>query len=105
MADAGAGAARGDRIRAAYRHRGVGQARRTCGTRTIAPMIRVVVFLVLTAAFAKYVAVWLADPPGGVSITLLGYHAEPPIRTLIPVIACAAGLLGAVCRLCLPPPR
>ena len=53
-------------------------------------MIRVVVFLVLTAAFAKYVAVWLADHPGEVSITWLGYRAEPPIGVLIGVIARAA---------------
>src|SRR5258707_13052379 len=68
-------------------------------------MIRVVVFLVLTAAFAKYVAVWLADHPGEVSITWLGYHAEPPIGILIAVIACAAVLLGSLMRLALRAPR
>ena len=61
-------------------------------------MIRIVVFLVLTAAFAKYVAVWLADHPGEVSITWLGYHAEPPIGILIAVIACAAVLLAVRLR-------
>jgi HemY protein len=68
-------------------------------------MIRVVVFLVLTAAFAKYVAVWLADHPGEVSITWLGYHAEPPIGILIAVIACAAVLLWSLMRLVLRTPR
>jgi HemY protein len=68
-------------------------------------MIRVVVFLVLTAAFAKYVAVWLADHPGEVSITWLGYHAEPPIGILIAVIACAAVLLWSLMRLALRTPR
>jgi HemY protein len=67
-------------------------------------MIRVVVFLVLTAAFAKYVAVWLADHPGEVSITWLGYHAEPPIGILIAVIACAAVLLWSLVR-CARPAR
>jgi HemY protein len=68
-------------------------------------MIRVVVFLVLTAAFAKYVAVWLADHPGEVSITWLGYHAEPPIGILIAVIALAAVLLWWLMRLALRAPR
>src|SRR5258707_674753 len=68
-------------------------------------MIRVVVFLVLTAAFAKYVAVWLADHPGGVSIRWLGYQAEPPMGILIAVIACAAVLLGSLMRLALRAPR
>jgi HemY protein len=68
-------------------------------------MIRVVVFLVLTAAFAKYVAIWLADHPGEVSITWLGYHAEPPIGILIAVIACAAVLLWSLLRLLLRAPR
>src|SRR5262245_61478490 len=68
-------------------------------------MIRVAVFIVLTAAFAKYVAVWLADHPGEVSITWLGYHAEPPIGILIAVIACAAVLLWSLMRLALRAPR
>jgi len=67
-------------------------------------MIRVVVFLVLTAAFA-YVAVWLADHPGEVSITWLGYHAGPPIGILIGAIACAAVLLWELVRLLLRAPR
>jgi HemY protein len=54
-------------------------------------MIRVVVFLVLTAAFAYYVGTWFADHPGEVSITWLGYHAEPPIGILIAVVATIAG--------------
>ena len=68
-------------------------------------MIRLVVFLVLTAAFAKYVAVWLADHPGEVSITWLGYRAEPPIGVLIGAIACAAVLLWSLLRLLLRAPR
>jgi HemY protein len=67
-------------------------------------MIRVVVFLVLTAAFA-YVAIWLADHPGEVSITWLGYHAGPPIGILIAGIACAAVLLWSVLRLLFRAPR
>jgi len=62
-------------------------------------MIRVVVFLVLTAAFANYVAIWLADHPGEVSITWLGYHAEPPIGIVIAVvatIACATVVLWSL---------
>ena len=67
-------------------------------------MIRVVVFLVLTAAFA-YVAIWLADHPGEVSITWLGYHAGPPIGILIGGIACATVLLWSVLRLLFRAPR
>src|SRR5215470_11073791 len=64
-------------------------------------MIRVVVFLVLTAAFAKFVSVWLADHSGEVAITWLGYHAEPPIGILIAVIACSGVLLWSLMRLML----
>jgi HemY protein len=67
-------------------------------------MIRVVVFLVLTGAFARYVAIWLADHPGEVSITWLGYHAEPPIGILIAAvaaIACATVLLWSLLRMLL----
>jgi HemY protein len=67
-------------------------------------MIRVVVFLVLTAAFARYVAVWLVDHPAEVAITWLGYHAEPPIGILIAAIACAALLLWWLLRLVLRAP-
>jgi HemY protein len=67
-------------------------------------MIRVVVFLVLTAAFARYVVVWLADHPAEVAITWLGYHAEPPIGILIAVIACATVLLWWLLRLALRAP-
>jgi HemY protein len=67
-------------------------------------MIRVVVFLVLTAAFARYVAVWLVDHPAEVAITWLGYHAEPPIGILIAAIACAALLLWWLLRLALRAP-
>lgn len=68
-------------------------------------MIRVVVFLILTAAFAKYVAIWLADHPAEVSITWLGYHAEPPIGILIAAVAGAAVLLWSLIRLVLRAPR
>src|SRR5262249_13548680 len=71
-------------------------------------MIRVVVFLILTAAFAKYVAIWLADHPGEVSITWLGYHAAPPIGILfagVAVVACATVLLWSVLRLLFRAPR
>jgi HemY protein len=67
-------------------------------------MIRVVVFLLLTAAFA-YVAVWLADHPAEVSVTWLGYHAEPPIGILIAAIAGAAVLLWWLLRMALHAPR
>lgn len=71
-------------------------------------MIRVVIFLVLTAAFAKYVAIWLADHPGEVSITWLGYHAEPPIGILIAgvaAVACATVVLWSLLRLLWRAPR
>jgi HemY protein len=68
-------------------------------------MIRVVVFLALTAAFAKYVAVWLADHPAEVSITWLGYHAEPPIGILVAAVAAAAVLVWSLIRLMLRAPR
>jgi len=71
-------------------------------------MIRIVVFLVLTAAFAKYVAIWLADNPGEVSITWLGYHAEPPIGILIAgvaAVACATVLLWSMLRMLVRAPR
>ncbi|HSV25462.1 MAG TPA: heme biosynthesis HemY N-terminal domain-containing protein [Xanthobacteraceae bacterium] len=63
-------------------------------------MIRVVAFLVLTAAFA-YVANLLADHPAVVSIDWpwLGYHAGPPIGILIASIAGATVLLWTVGRL------
>ena len=67
-------------------------------------MIRLVVFLALTAAFARYVAVWLADHPAQVAITWLGYHAEPPIGVLIAAIAGAAVLLWWLLRLALRAP-
>jgi HemY protein len=64
-------------------------------------MIRVVIFLVLTAAFANYVAIWLADHPGEVSITWLGYHAEPPMGVLfgaVAAIACATVVFWSLLR-------
>jgi HemY protein len=67
-------------------------------------MIRLVVLLALTAVFARYVAVWLADHPAEIAITWLGYHAEPPIGALIAAIACAAVLLWWLLRLALRAP-
>jgi HemY protein len=55
-------------------------------------MIRVVVFLVLTALFVYYVVTWLADLPGTVSVTWLGYAADVPIGVFVAAIACAAVL-------------
>jgi HemY protein len=71
-------------------------------------MIRVVVFLILTAAFANYIAIWLADHPGEVSITWLGYHAEPPIGVVIGAIgavACATVVVWSVLRMLFRAPR
>ncbi len=67
-------------------------------------MIRVLIFLVLTVVFTRYVAVWLADHPGEVSITWLGYHWAPPIGMLIgavAVVACAAVLGWSLLRMVL----
>ncbi len=64
-------------------------------------MIRVLVFLILTAAFTRYVAVWIADHPGEVSITWLGYNWQPPIGILIgtvAAIACVAVLVWSLFR-------
>jgi HemY protein len=55
-------------------------------------MIRVVVFLVLTAAFVYYVAFWLAGLPGSVPVAWLGYQADLPTGLLVAAVACAAVL-------------
>jgi len=68
-------------------------------------MIRVVVFLVLTAAFVNYVAIWLADLPGTVPVTWLGYDAEVPIGILIAAVACAAVLVWELALWLLRAPR
>jgi HemY protein len=64
-------------------------------------MIRVAVFLVLTAAFA-FIAVWVADHPGQVAIDWLGYRWAPPIGVLlgtVAAIACATVLLWSLLRM------
>lgn len=65
-------------------------------------MIRLVVLLVLTAAFVNYVAVFLADLPGTVPLTLAGYRADVPAGLLITAVAGAAvagwSLIGFLLR-------
>ena len=67
-------------------------------------MIRVVLFLVAVAVVALGAA-WLADRPGDVVITWLGYRIETSLRVLIVAIAFLAivvallwGLLRAILR-------
>jgi HemY protein len=48
-------------------------------------MIRLIVFLLITAGLA-FVAAWLADRPGEVAINWLGYHADTSVAVLIGVI-------------------
>jgi HemY protein len=70
-------------------------------------MIRIAVFLAVTAAFA-FVAAWLADRPGEVNITWLGYHAETSMAVLIGVVAlicCLAILLWSIVLTALRAPR
>jgi HemY protein len=108
MAVEGRGAAASGGRGAGHRGRVIDETWRTSRTGTLAPMIRIVVYLVLTAAFAKYVAIWLADHPGEVSITWLGYHAEPPIGILIAgvgAVAGAAALLWSLLRILMRAPR
>jgi HemY protein len=55
-------------------------------------MIRLIIFLVVTAGIA-FAAAWLADRPGDVTINWLGYHADTSFAVLIGVvlaIVCAA---------------
>jgi len=64
-------------------------------------MIRVTVFLAVTAAFA-FVAAWLADRPGEVVITWLGYRADTSVAVLIgaaAAVACGAVLLWSIVRM------
>ncbi len=75
-------------------------------------MIRVLVFLILTAAFIKYVAIWLADlpgtlvdPPGTVAVTWLGYHADIPIGLLVAAVALVSVLGWSLLRFLLRAPR
>jgi HemY protein len=48
-------------------------------------MIRLIVFLIVTAGLA-FVAAWLADRPGEVAINWLGYHADTSVAVLIGVV-------------------
>jgi HemY protein len=68
-------------------------------------MIRVVVFLVLTAVFVYYVAVWLAGLPGAVAVTWLGYRADVPVGLLVAAVACASVLGWSLLRFVLRAPR
>jgi HemY protein len=68
-------------------------------------MIRVVIFLVLTVAFVNYVAIWLADLPGSVAVTWLGYRADVPVGLFSAAIACAAVLAWSLARFLLRAPR
>jgi HemY protein len=61
-------------------------------------MIKLVVFLVVTAALA-FAAAWLADRPGEVAIDWLGYHADTSVAVLVGVIlaiVCAAVIAWSV---------
>lgn len=68
-------------------------------------MIRVVAFLILTALFVYYVATWLADLPGTVPVTWLGYRADPPMGFFVAAVAAASVLLWSLLRLTLRAPR
>jgi HemY protein len=67
-------------------------------------MIRVIVFLVLTVVFIRYVAIWLAELPGSVAITWLGYRADVPIGLFSAAIACTAVLAWSLGRFLLRAP-
>jgi HemY protein len=68
-------------------------------------MIRVVVFFALTAAFVYYVVTWLADLPGTVAVTWLGYRADVQIGVFVAAVACASVLAWTVARFLLRLPR
>ncbi len=53
-------------------------------------MIRLIVFLLITAGLA-FAAAWLADRPGEVAIDWLGYHADTSFAVVVGVV------LGTVC--------
>ena len=70
-------------------------------------MIRLALFLLFTAACAV-VAAWLADRPGEVAITWLGYHVDTSVAVLIGVTAtafCVLALTGLVLSLAFHAPR
>jgi HemY protein len=58
-------------------------------------MIRVVIYLVITAVFAA-IAVWVADRPGDVTINWLGYHVETGVGVLAVALALFAALSIAI---------
>jgi HemY protein len=68
-------------------------------------MIRVIVFLVLTAAFVYFVATWLADLPGSVAVVWLGYRADVPVGLLVAAVACASVFAWSFLRFILRGPR
>jgi HemY protein len=67
-------------------------------------MIRVVLFLV-AVGLAATAAVLLAEQPGQVSITWLGYHAEPPVPLLILAIAVVSIVVWPVLLMLVRAPR
>jgi HemY protein len=58
-------------------------------------MIRVVIFLVVTAVFAA-AAVWIADRPGDVAINWLGYHVETSIGVAAAALVVFAAIAVAI---------
>ena len=70
-------------------------------------MIRVVVFLLAAGALALGV-VWLADRPGQVAITWLGYRTDTSVMVAVMAIlaiAIAAVMLWSLARLMLRSPK
>jgi HemY protein len=67
-------------------------------------MIRIVVFLILTGV-VSYGAIWLADLPGTVAVTWLGYHADVPVGYFVAAVAFAAVLGWSLLRFVLRAPR
>jgi HemY protein len=68
-------------------------------------MIRLVVFLALTALLVNYVAIRLADLPGSVPVTWLGYRADVPVGLLVAAVAFAAAIAWSILRFLLRAPR
>jgi HemY protein len=67
-------------------------------------MIRLVAFLLLTAAFVYYVVTWLADLPGRVPVTWLGYQADVQTGLFVAAVAGAAVLGWSLIRFLLRAP-
>jgi HemY protein len=68
-------------------------------------MIRLAVFLLLTFAFVYYVVTWLADLPGTVPVTWLGYQADVQIGLFVAAVACASVMGWSLIRFLLRAPR